>query len=342
MPYISSLASSAIKDTYYLRSRYNTNQDINGSTWNQRAWTLQENAFSTRRLYFTQNAISFSCDLDLHVMDGTAASAYGIETAEWSLLFANDKSDYHTEWQALTKQYSQRQLSYPEDRLPAISAWAQLLGQRLEERYLAGLWEGDLLRGLLWTCEAIYPTQSLTKRMKFALKEKFVAPSWSWASQTERICYKHWSEGKTNYKILNIEVSPIGSNRFGRLKSGHIVISGAIWPIPVAPIYKNLGCFRSAFDKTSWVEYFLDWWDERMDVADGQTIEHGVVQDKKLLPLTRCPSPEHTGLCTCGLIVLSTGADGEYWRVGTFTIEPDLGHVELSNFDCKRTTIKIV
>lgn len=97
IPYSSSMASSTIKDTYYLREDYDTNQDILDSTWNQRGWTLQENSFSPRRLYFTKNSFSFSCDSDLHLMDGKTARADKLETAESSLTHAGMSAGYHYE-----------------------------------------------------------------------------------------------------------------------------------------------------------------------------------------------------------------------------------------------------
>lgn len=345
IPYVSSLPCSPTKDTYYLRQDYDTSHDIQNSPWNSRGWTFQEGAFSTRRLYFTQNTISFSCDRHLRLLDGTRVPAHGILTADLSPKRPESWYDYYR-WSTLTELYSQRQLTCQQDQLPAISAWAQFMSQKINDRYLAGLWEGDLLHGLLWSCEVIPSTQTLAERIKSTMKENFVAPSWSWASQTRGVNYELRGTAETRLcEIFNVEVWPLGSNLFGRLKSGHMVIAGALRPLPVTPIHKAKNLFQSTLDDSYRVEYFMDWWEKRMDVTPGQEIERGIVHDVKMLLLTHCRPINHTFTpYACGLLVLPTGTDEEYWRVGMFRIQLEWEDEELAipGFDCLWSTIKIV
>ncbi|KAL2129996.1 hypothetical protein VTI74DRAFT_7018 [Chaetomium olivicolor] len=58
------------------------------------------------------------------------------------------------------------------DILPAIGGFASRFEELVEDRYVAGLWEGDIHRGLLWTVEG--PIREGEQRFK--------APTWSWAS----------------------------------------------------------------------------------------------------------------------------------------------------------------
>ena len=55
-------------------------------------------------------------------------------------------------WQSLVEEYTKRKITYPRDRLPAISGIASKL--RLDGnchgRYAAGLWEGDLDFQITW------------------------------------------------------------------------------------------------------------------------------------------------------------------------------------------------
>lgn len=44
--------------------------------------------------------------------------------------------------------YSERKMSVPSDKLPALAGVAQLFGS--SENYLIGLWRQDLLENLLW------------------------------------------------------------------------------------------------------------------------------------------------------------------------------------------------
>lgn len=78
-----------------------------------------------------------------------------------------------------------------------------------------------------------------------------------------------------------------------------------------------------------------------MDVASGQKVEREIVQNVKMLPLSRCTSFSEGADCTCGLLVLTTGVAGEYWRVGIFGIHLESRSPEFE-FDSEWSTIKIV
>jgi hypothetical protein len=76
--------------------------------------------------------------------------------------------------------YSPRQLTFPSDKLPAISGLASKFHGIAEacnrgSRYLAGLWEKDLMMELSWRLD--------TKQESFhPIPREYRAPSWSWAS----------------------------------------------------------------------------------------------------------------------------------------------------------------
>jgi hypothetical protein len=93
------------------------------------------------------------------------------------------------EWSAIVKEYTKRELSFPHDKLIAISALAQCfatifspLTPQLE--YLAGLWKladhTQFRHQLLWHV----PNPSASKR-----SSTYRAPSWSWACLDGDISY---------------------------------------------------------------------------------------------------------------------------------------------------------
>ncbi|KAK4541031.1 hypothetical protein LTR36_008400 [Oleoguttula mirabilis] len=77
-------------------------------------------------------------------------------------------------WRDLVGQYSHRDLTYATDALPALSGLAKSWQARSPGlgRYLAGLWEHDLLRGMLWRCVDDRQTTRAAQ---------YLAPTWSWA-----------------------------------------------------------------------------------------------------------------------------------------------------------------
>ena len=86
------------------------------------------------------------------------------------------------EWYQIVEAYTMRILTYPSDKLPALSGLATRTKQRLlpkncgdsNNRYLAGLWECDLLTGLAWT--------AVGDPIDWSRATPYRAPTWSWAS----------------------------------------------------------------------------------------------------------------------------------------------------------------
>jgi hypothetical protein len=66
-----------------------------------------------------------------------------------------DRGDYwrwtaHDAWQQLVETYSNCALTYEDDQFPAMSGVARRFDQILHDKYLAGMWKGDLHQSLLW------------------------------------------------------------------------------------------------------------------------------------------------------------------------------------------------
>jgi hypothetical protein len=57
---------------------------------------------------------------------------------------------YHSWWRRITETYSACGLSVPADKLPAISGIASAFLPPVTDIYIAGLWQNDLPRRLLW------------------------------------------------------------------------------------------------------------------------------------------------------------------------------------------------
>ncbi|KAH7091485.1 hypothetical protein FB567DRAFT_617115 [Paraphoma chrysanthemicola] len=95
--------------------------------------------------------------------------------------------------------YADRELTNPQDKLPAISGMAKILADSIGDAYFAGLWEGDLLRGLLWN--VVVPRyrrlQALLVQLKLTrpMTGTYVAPSWSWASRDAVVSYRPLQSG---------------------------------------------------------------------------------------------------------------------------------------------------
>ena len=95
-------------------------------------------------------------------------------------------------WSRLLERYSKTTITFPTDRLVALSGLAQIMSNALEDEYVAGLWKSILPSQLLWrvgqwTPASIFdageePDTALQNRANPSALRVHLAPSWSWAS----------------------------------------------------------------------------------------------------------------------------------------------------------------
>ncbi|CAF9931227.1 MAG: hypothetical protein ALECFALPRED_004959 [Alectoria fallacina] len=95
-------------------------------------------------------------------------------------------------WSRLLEKYSKTTITFPTDRLVALSGLAQIMSEALGDRYRAGLWESILSSQLLWrvgqfTPHSVFdvgkePAPALHNRANPIARRIRRAPSWSWAS----------------------------------------------------------------------------------------------------------------------------------------------------------------
>lgn len=141
-------------------------------------------------------------------------------------------------------------LTRESDRLIAISGLAHLLQPLLDCRYLAGLWEDNLVVQLMWR------NVSESSRPK-----TYQAPSWSWASRSgsiisydsnmcdvaERVWYKQDDEESCrelvrvcDVGVANTDGDPLGHVTYRCLRLKGILIPTIIGPDP-EPDYETPG-----------------------------------------------------------------------------------------------------
>lgn len=189
-----------------------------------RAWAFQELLLSPRVLHLTSTAMAFECDSCTILERGPDSDIlYGIDTERKRLVHApsdtggNDRIAYYDRWLQLVQSYSQLELTYNTDRLPALSGIAYLVASRTNDSYIAGLWKEDIAAGLLWyvwPCQPINPT--------------YVAPSWSWASAAST-----WTLDPTRRRFLNLKVVDAHTklstgNPYGEISAASLTVSGPL------------------------------------------------------------------------------------------------------------------
>lgn len=146
---------------------------------NQRAWVLQERVISPRVVHFTDTQVLFEC-FEFKASERFAQGVpprYGSSNARdwypWASPSEVEPEKLLPMWQAFVQDYVHMNLTYPSDKMVAISALARQVSTLVTSsgEYLAGLWEYSLLGQLCW--------ESL---LHAARASEHRAPSWSWMS----------------------------------------------------------------------------------------------------------------------------------------------------------------
>lgn len=161
-------------------TRRSVMSDLLRSTWNQRAWTLQENVFSCRILAFTKTQVFFCCPKTLYREDTCLEYNHNtISVIERSLLptrlreesykLMSESQVYTRAYLPLAQSYVKRDLTKQEDMLDAFAGVTRALTPHVGP-FLWGLPINFFFTSFFWTSSQ--PAAKMIRREGF--------PSWSW------------------------------------------------------------------------------------------------------------------------------------------------------------------
>jgi hypothetical protein len=191
---------------------------------NTRAWTLQEQLLSPRLLIYATHTLQYHCQqytVNLGNSINIPAGSITRRLPRFSDSPSNNLNvqDIGRVWGDIITMYSQRHLSYLEDKLTALAGIAEAFSSKANTKYLAGLWSGGSLpRLLLWR---------VLQPKNYAPISLYTAPSWSWASINSPVFYSHFHKPYT-YEWYGVEVitCEIALDNavlpFGRVRSGYL------------------------------------------------------------------------------------------------------------------------
>jgi hypothetical protein len=98
--------------------------------------------------------------------------------------------------------------------------------------YLAGLWKGDIHRGLLWRPK---------DPRKMTVYAEYTAPTWSWASLRGIIEWPFWAFKSLRNQLIvrDVELIASGEDSLGRLGAGQIMVLGKLKPLKAICLFNN-------------------------------------------------------------------------------------------------------
>lgn len=151
-----------------------------------RGWVMQERCLSRRVLYCHHDELIWECTQSAacECPQGNAVVFDGLKSRANRLPRNASAVQLQRSWQRTVTHYSGLNLSRLKDRQVAILGLAGEMKPFRKGRYLAGLWEDNLLLDLAWYLDYPEPTSYLETQ----------APSWSWASTISRCHFVSWGD----------------------------------------------------------------------------------------------------------------------------------------------------
>ncbi|QDS76388.1 hypothetical protein FKW77_003593 [Venturia effusa] len=215
----------------------------------RRAWVFQERLLAPRTLHFAGTEILFECAKGLscecgHAMDsywmsiGDVGRRMNMEGMEDGAVMKR-RAPGSLGWNQYIVAYSYLNLTYVDDRLPAISGLARDYASRRLHRhpgqYLAGLWRNSIYEGLVWFVGAPLLRHRAKKVIRFRNEDEdeakfwttqqgrlreYVAPSWSWASIFDAISYRAPEDNRPLCEVIDASIRLAGDDELGAVAKG--------------------------------------------------------------------------------------------------------------------------
>jgi len=186
----------------------------------QRPWVLQERILSPRIIWFSNRGIFWECREKMasetfpdHIPDFYRRMELG----------DRDVEKLASRWSSLVQKYTKGKLTFPGDKLIAISGLATMVQQQTQDMYTWGLWRRGFEVQLCWSVIN-------SKESSYAGPIHIRAPSWSWASIDGTIDFPNDLRLSTLIRTVDVTVAPAGTfplkdpgSRILRIISGPLV-----------------------------------------------------------------------------------------------------------------------
>ncbi|EAT87034.2 hypothetical protein SNOG_05970 [Parastagonospora nodorum SN15] len=191
----------------------------------ERAWCFQEQHLARRVIHFMEHSMYWRCRAHSRCECGTANRGSHLHRPHYSHIrepltnYTNPEemsamllNEAMKLWVDVVQEYSQRKLTNPTDRLPAIAGFASCLPSSTLGEYHAGLWEHSLPSALLWQTSIIVVMPEA---------HTYIGPTWSWVSSRRNI-YFPFLPLTDSAKVLQVRTHLESSERYGQIRAGWI------------------------------------------------------------------------------------------------------------------------
>ncbi|KAF6824956.1 hypothetical protein CPLU01_10556 [Colletotrichum plurivorum] len=196
-------------------------------------------AYSISDAYFWKTKVSEALiNTRAWEMDTVDIFPRGVLSASWKLKNAREQESLDSGtpkntygrllWKEMVEAYTASDLTFPEDKLIALSAVAKRMSSILADQYVAGMWLGQLEVELLWSIVERRPATTSSRGYR--------APSWSWASVDSRVMPGFPCEDSERLLIRVQDFHPdyATDDTTGLITGGWLRIWGRLMPLGVS------------------------------------------------------------------------------------------------------------
>jgi hypothetical protein len=208
-----------------------------------RGWTLQEILLSPRMLVFDAYQLTVTCEQDkfepvapTHInfeplCESLPSSIFGVP--DFQMRKSKESIAYYFKvqqvqiWADLINEYSGRDLSVFEDRLPALAGIAYELWKYWGDTYVAGFWKASLVQHLGWCkrgSDELHGERKIFVGMD--ANKRIGSPSWSWSTVPYRVY-----QARLLYAISRIDTISL-QNRYRIVESILVSIQSRLGGLP--------------------------------------------------------------------------------------------------------------
>ena len=225
--------------TYYLRMQDSDKIYSSEEPIFQRAWTLQEILLSPRAIVFDSCQITLKClghgfqpvhetYIDFEFQLELPVSVFGLVDENLARIKEEEtRENYLTVtqnriWKQIICEYSKRDLTLFDDRLPALAGIATELAKSWNDVYLAGFWKKTIIQHLGWyrsTPALNFEGVHCTKRIG--------SPSWSWVTVPYPVSITELD--RTDAKLIDSGIQLVSQKSpFGMVKGAFIALEARV------------------------------------------------------------------------------------------------------------------
>jgi Heterokaryon incompatibility protein (HET) len=203
-----------------------------------RAWAFQERLLARRVVHYTPQELVWECEstcwCECGQLDRTVSNKGRFPTlksfkARYAevVKYGSDRDRLEL-WLAIIDQYQSRQLTFPSDRLLALSAVAEQISHRgLMGLYVAGMWADWLMPCLLWWSDPHSCRTKISEGASHRRSQPPSAPTWSWLSVEGPV--STWGlNPQSVVKLKEIRYKPETENPYGLYSESKLVLQGQL------------------------------------------------------------------------------------------------------------------